>query len=189
MIFDVFRGQYGSTTVQLQSKLPSITFGGLETAKLYATEPNNRGDIVVKPIVLSAVIEINNPIIKNDDDCFADFDVLVDKLGIDFMWKMAEKHSCYIYNTNNWEDNYSEYNSVSELREANPKEIVNIYMDAYILLDDSEFVTYAKEHGYDGAIHMGNGQTCSELEYRIFFEEQVSKLQEVLCFQETSGIN
>lgn len=189
MKFDVFRGQYGSTTAQLQSKLPSITFGSLETAKLYATEPNNRGDVVVKPVVLSAIIQISNPIIKNEDDCFADFDILVEKLGADFMWCMAEKHSYHIYNTNNWGDNYSKYNSISGLKEANPKEIANLYVDAYVLLDDSEFVAYAKEQGYDGAIHMGNGQTCSELEYRIFSEEQVLKLQEVLCFQEVSDIS
>jgi hypothetical protein len=182
MKFEVFRGQYGSITAELQSKLPSITFGSFKTAKLYATEPNKREDKVIKSIVLSAFIQINNPIINNNSDCFADFDVLIDRLGTDFMWYMAEKHANHIYNTNNWEDNYSQFNSISELKKCKPMEIINLYLDAYVLLDDSEFVAYAKEHGYDGAIHIGNGQTYNELEYRIFSEEQVSNLQEVSCF-------
>lgn len=56
----------------------------------------------------------------------------------------------------------------------------NLYIEAYLLLDDDEFVQKAKELGYDGAIHIGNGKTSSELEYRIFSKTQISQFQEVL---------
>lgn len=180
MDIKTFRGQYGSTVARIQSKLPSITFGSLETAKLYSTHPNNSKDTIIKSIVLSVVIQIMNPIINNADDCFAEFDLLIEKLGAEFMWYMAEKHSDYIYITDNWEENYSNYVSISGLKQNNPKELSNLYMNAYVLLDDEELITRSKELGYDGAIHIGNGLTLDELEYRIFSEEQIIHIEELL---------
>jgi len=113
MNIDAFRGQYGSPTATIHSKLPSITFGSFESANVYALFPNSRNDIIVKSIVLAATIQINNPIIHNTDDCFADFDILIEKLGADFIWHIADKYETSIYATDNWGDNFFEYINIS----------------------------------------------------------------------------
>lgn len=179
MKIEVFRGQYGLFVAEIQTRLPSISFGSLKAASLYATKPNNRADIIVKPIILSAVIQILNPIINNTSDCFADFDLLIEKLGSDFMWYIAEKYAEHIYNTDNWQNNYSEYGCISTLKSLKPEELGNLYVDAYVFLDDEEFINHSMKLGFDGAIHIGNGQTYNELEYRIFSEKQILDVFEV----------
>lgn len=175
-----YRGQYGLPIPVIHTRRPSISFGSLKAAKLYAIEPNDRDGIVVKPIVLRADITINNPVIYNLDDCFAELGPLAEKLGADFMWEVALRLEDGIYSTGNWQDNYSEeYGILYDLYKDNSEALDDLYIDAYLLLDDAEFVKRAASLGYDGAVHMGNGETCDEIEYRVFGLEQIRNMRVV----------
>lgn len=178
MEYNVYRGQHGTKEIKIHSKLPSISFSNYDSAEIYANTPNNHKDVIVKSMVLSAYIKIENPIIKNEDDCFADFDKLVEKLGKDFMWEIAKEEGIAnsIMATNNWDENFSDYHDVKELHSEMPEAIMKLYTDVYLLLDNITFIRKAKEKGFDGAIHMGNGATFDTLEYRIFSESQVMHL-------------
>ena len=172
MEYLVYRGQYGSKSNKIETRLPSITFSNLESAMQYAFSPNNSSDNVINSRVILAKVIINNPVI-NAKDCFADFDLLIEKLGEDFIWKMAEKYSEQIYLTDNWQNNYSKYKTINNLKVNNKNTIYDLYMNAYVLLDDNEFISKSLENGYDGAIHIGNGFTHDTLEYRVFNKNQI----------------
>jgi len=51
--------------------------------------------------------------------------------------------------------------------------LMNLYFNAYKFLDDLVEVDRLKAAGYDGAIHIGNGETAGVLEYRVFDLRQV----------------
>lgn len=176
MEYLVYRGQYGSKSNKIETRLPSITFSNLESAMQYAISPNNFNDNVINPRIILAKVTINNPVI-DAKDCFADFDLLIEKLGEEFIWKMAEKHSEQIYLTDNWQNNYGEYKTISNLKANNKNAIYDLYMNVYALLDDNEFISKSIANGYDGAIHIGNGFTHDTLEYRAFNNNQIEILK------------
>lgn len=176
MEYLVYRGQYGSKSNKIETRLPSITFSNLESAMQYAISPNNFNDNVINPRIILAKVTINNPVI-DAKDCFADFDLLIEKLGEEFIWKMAEKHSEQIYLTDNWQSNYGEYKTISNLKANNKNAIYDLYMNVYALLDDNEFISKSIANGYDGAIHIGNGFTHDTLEYRAFNNNQIEILK------------
>jgi len=170
----VYRGQHGNTE-DIQSRLPSITFvADPEVASTYAMEPNNRSEEAEAPKVIAAYLSIKNPVINNPDEPYVDFVDLIANLGAETVAIFAKKHQAYIINTNNWDENFSrDYGDVEELLTAKPEALKDLYMDAYPLLDDPEFVAAAKAAGYDGAIHTGNGASSDALEYRVFSKEQI----------------
>jgi len=172
----VFRGEHGETkTGAIRSKLPSLTFtDSANVASIYAEEPNDRNDIGGSARVVPAYLSIKNPIINNPNDPFVDFSDLIKKMGPLSAEKFARKFADYIENTGNWEENFADkYESVAELLDKNPNALSELYMDAYVLLDDPDFVDSAKSYGYDGAIHIGNGVSGDAMEYRVFDESQV----------------
>ena len=178
MLYEAYRGQYGHKDALIHSRYPSIAFSSEEAAIIYANNPNQRDDIVICPVVLKAVVSIENPIIINYDDCFVDFDYLINVFGVDFTWRMAKKFFYYIVETNNWEEYFSsDYSDLEALERKEPHRLADLYMDIYPLLDDAEFIAHARNKGFDGAIHIGNCVTSSLLEYRVFSQDQILDLK------------
>ncbi len=175
----VYRGEHGDTKEEpraglFQSRLGSISFGSAEAASLYAEDPNNRNDRPVAPRVYPALLCITNPIIHNLDDPFIDLRALEAALGREHALRIACKFDHAIQNTNFWEEMAAELGvvSVEEVAQNHPDRLLEAYFDAFYLLDDPDEVRILAEHGFDGAIHMGNGDTSEDLEYRIFDESQ-----------------
>jgi hypothetical protein len=170
----VYRGEHGKPgTKDFQSLLPSLSFGSAAAANTYAESPNHHDHEAIAPRVTPAYLKIENPVIENRDDPFIDLSEVAAKLGHDMAMKMAREYAGSIANTGNWDENFSgEWDSVHEFLDAHPERVGELYMDAYELLDDPAFVKAAKAAGYDGAIHIGNGETFDDLEYRIFDPKQ-----------------
>jgi hypothetical protein len=190
----VYRGQHGNAE-NLETKLPSITFTETpETAGVYATDPNDHRDTPQAPKSLPAFLSIKNPII-NAPDPFAEFGDLAQKLGREVAMRFALKYAQSIEATGNWgdiEERLKEIgqgvDGVKEGLEADPELLDELYMDAYLLLDDPEFVEAAKAAGFDGAVHYGNGESASEKEYRIFDRDQArSSISELSLAQGRRG--
>lgn len=172
----VYRGEHGLDQGQdIQTRLPSITFvRDPEIASGYALAPNDYRETPQNPRTIPAYLRIENPIIKSSSDPFVDFKDLIPKLGEPFVLKMALKHGDRVESTGAWIEEFSqEFMMVEEMLEADPRNLDKLYMDVYPLLDDPEFVAAAKAAGYDGAIHIGNGESATELEYRVFDQSQI----------------
>jgi len=175
----VYRGEYGANQDLpgdnlFQSRLGSISFGSAEAASFYAEEPNNRNDRPVAPRVFPALLSITNPIIHNLEDPFIDLSALEAALGREHALRIACKFGHAVQNTNCWEEMAAELGvvCVEEAVQDHPDRLLEAYFDVFYLLDDPDEIRLLKEHGFDGAIHMGNGETADELEYRIFDESQ-----------------
>lgn len=174
----VFRGQHGKSEVE--SRLGSISFSDTESdAKIYSESPNNKTlDATAKnPNVIKANISIKKPVINTPDDPFIEMSVVKDILGEERAKEIAIKNSEFITDTNNWEENYSDYSSVEELLKAKPEELGKLYMNAFPIFDDIEIVKEFKEKGYDGAIHAGYGEGDGA-EYKVFSPEQVKPIKD-----------
>jgi N12 class adenine-specific DNA methylase len=173
----VYRGEHGNGDGQPRTTLASYTFvDDAKVASTYAMSPNDTRNFLSaeSPKVIPAFLSIQKPIIENRDDPFVEFSDLAQKLGRDTAIKFARKHADWIQNTSNWDENFAgEYDSVDALMDANPSAVSELYMDAYPLLDDFAFVGAAQDAGFDGAIHVGNGESMDAVEYRAFRPEQI----------------
>ena len=119
-------------------------------------------------------LKIEKPIIKNLDDPFIDLAHIEKELGIEEAMRIAKKFSSDIEYTGNWDENYAgKYASVGDLLKRHPQELKNLYFDTFKYLDDPEEVALLQKKGYDGAIHVGNGETSTSTEYRVFDPSQV----------------
>jgi ADP-Ribosyltransferase in polyvalent proteins len=175
----LYRGEHGALVDDeyLQSRLNSLSFtADRDAANTYALSPNNSqfDSVAEAPRVTPVHLKIENPIIENHSDPFIDLSHLADKLGRREAKRIALKFDRDIRYTGNWEDNYArEYGSVAQLLKKKPNELKNLYFNAHKFLDDITEIERLKEAGYDGAIHIGNGETASVLEYRVFNPRQV----------------
>lgn len=171
----VYRGEHGAGDRGPQSTLASLTFtNDPDVASTYAQTPNDTRNFVSaeSPRVYAAYLSIQNPVFNNQDDPFVDMSILVDRLGRENAEKIARKFSDRIMNTGAWEE-FADYEDVGALLDAQPGALESLYVDAYPLLDDFQFVGMAKDSGYDGAIHMGNGESMDAVEYHPFSINQV----------------
>lgn len=175
----VYRGEHGKTEDgDVQTLIGSYTFiAERDIANTYAESPN---DYRVQPEasrVVPAYLRIENPVINNRDDPFWEFSDIIEKFGLEEAKRLAIKHADSIENTGNWMDDedgqYAGLDSVKQLVKEKPELISTLYMDAYPLLDDKEFVELATSKGYDGGIHVGNGESAMETEYRVFSKNQI----------------
>lgn len=172
----VYRGEHGKTADgDLQTALGTYTFTrSPAVASAYASQPNDykMGSVAEQPRVIPAYLSIKNPLFNKSDDPFVDLSEIAMKLKSPaFAMHMALKHAAHIENTNNWEEIGA--SSVKSFLHFEPEGINRLYVDAYVLLDDPEFIEFARESGFDGAIHLGNGESALELEYRVFDKKQV----------------
>lgn len=174
MEYLAYRGEHGAESDgDLLSRGGSLTFSeNLITASLYARHPNNLNDVPVCPRVLWSRIRIDKPF-GDPDDPFVDIKTIASLVGINRARYYAIKYDRYVYRTNNWQENFSEYRFVDDVPDD---KLGDIYLDIYPLLDDPEFVAELKALGYDGALHGGMGDSSLEVEYRVFDPGQVTIL-------------
>ncbi len=168
----VYRGEHGTGNSLPRTAIGTYTFtNDSVVAGVYAECPNDRRnfDYAESPRIMPAYLSIKNPIIDDSNNPFAEFSDLILKLGCRTSEIFARKHGEWIRETNNWNDNYrKKYATVDHLLNSRPQELINLYMDAYPVLDDHAFVMAAEAAGYDGAIHAGNGASMDAIEYRAF---------------------
>lgn len=175
----LYRGEHGALVEgeYLQSRLNSLSFtADRDAANTYAMSPNNSqlDRTAEAPRVTPVHLRIENPIIENRNDPFIDLSQLADKLGCREAKRIALKFDSDIRYTGNWDDNYAiKYDSVAQLLKEKPNELKNLYFNAHRFLDDPEEIERLKGAGYDGAIHIGNGEPATGLEYRVFDPRQV----------------
>lgn len=179
-----YRGEHGASSGIIHSRTPfSVTFGSRRAATAYALHPNLATDKAVQPRIIAAHLRIEKPLVNSPDDGFIDIPVLVDRVGRANAERIALKLADHIYNTDNWHENMAgAFESVADLLERASERFGELYLDLYPILDDSESVQIFKQAGFDGAIHMGNGETFGEIEYRVFDVAQISPIS-VSCAQ------
>lgn len=175
----VYRGQHGQPgTSIIQTRLPSITFSNLEAAIEYATVPNNPSDRVYKAQVVKADLRIEKPLPLSEDDPFIDAPVILQIMGHDAGADFLIKKDLHIYNTDNWIERFADsFGDVATMVTQSPDLLDELYLDAFVALDDPGFVAAAMALGFDGAVHCGNGLTAAEREYRVFSDSQISNLE------------
>ncbi len=175
----LYRGEHGALVEgeYSQSRFNSLSFtDDSDAASTYAMSPNNNqlDRTAEAPRVTPVHLRIENPIIENRNDPFIDLSHFADKLGCREAKRIARKFDRDIQYTGNWNNNYaSEYDSVAQLLKEKPDELKNLYFNAHKFLDDPVEIERLKKAGYDGAIHIGNGETATSLEYRVFDLRQV----------------
>lgn len=165
----VYRGEYGEDNGRMQTKLGSFTFSSSEAASAYAAEPNDGSDPIA-PRVIPSYLSIRNPIFTDPDDPYVFLSDLIGKLGRDTALKFARKHEDRL-GEGAFEDDRT-LSSLENVIENQPEKLGSLYIMAFPLLDDPEFVKVAKAAGYDGAIHGGFGD-FDDTEYRVFDETQI----------------
>ncbi len=179
----VYRGQHGRRIpgAPLQSRLPGYTFCTKEVAETYAHEPNDRRDYPMDPHVIQAYLRIEKPVFVLEDP-FAEFSHLIEVLGYDRAARIARDLDEHIQGLGLWCDSDDglgrEFRSVADLLDRAPERLRELYVDAYLVLDSTEYVAWFKEAGFDGAIHIGNGESACDYEYRIFSPEQALVIPE-----------
>lgn len=171
----VYRGEHGApdNRTRFQSRMGSISFGSEAAARFYSCRPNRISDIVVEPRVISAFLSIQRPVMNRACDPFIEFREIELVLGFDKAREMALRMSPHIENTNNWIDRLGrEYETVSAFLLSGISSLEKLYVDAYPVFDDVQFVHWFRSAGFDGAIHGGTGVTAGETEFKIFSASQ-----------------
>lgn len=172
----VYRGEHGAdTSLEVQTNIGSYTFtDDPRVASFYAQDPNDSRMRAELPRVTPAYLRIENPIFNNTDDPFVELSWLEEKFGRDEAVRIARKFADNIEYTGNWmEDLANEFDSVDEMMDAAPERVGDLYFDAFRYLDDQEEMAKAKAAGFDGAVHIGNGESASAIEYRVFDRSQI----------------
>lgn len=173
----LYRGEHGTPPddKQFHSRLNSLSFSAdPAAASTYAMYPNVHKDVAKVPRVSPVNLKIEKPIIKNLDDPFIDLAHIEKELGLKEAMRIAQKFSDDIEYTGNWDENYADkYASVADLLKRRPQELRKLYFVTFKYLDDPQEVELLQKKGYDGAIHVGNGETSTSIEYRVFDPSQV----------------
>jgi hypothetical protein len=180
-VHGVYRGQHGPEGEDLiQTRLPSVTFSSYEAAHCYAISPNDRFEMPVTPRILKANLCIDRPLPISEHDPFIDAPIILDVMGMEAGSRFLIENAGHIYNTDNWCSRFAdEYQSVEEMAKRSPELLSELYIDAYVVLDDPDFVAAAVDKGYDGAVHTGNGETALTKEYRVFCMDRILDLEVV----------
>ena len=171
----VYRGEHGAPDkrTRFKTRLGSISFGSEAAARYYSCQPNRNSDWVVAPRLISAFLSIRRPVMNRAGDPFIEFSEIEMSLGSAKALEMALRLAPHIENTNNWVDYLGrEYETVSAFLLSSKGGLEELYVDAYPVFDDIEFVQWFRSAGFDGAIHGGTGITAGETEYKIFSASQ-----------------
>lgn len=170
----VYRGEHGTSSEPVHSRHRAISFGTAVAASSYAISPNNPADVPAAPRVMAAYLSIAKPVIDNRDDPFIEMGTVLEKLGRDKAERIARRFAGHIENTGNWVDGFAhDFESVEQLLDLEPERLSELYLDAYPVFDDDEVVGWFADAGYDGAIHLGNGETALEEEFKVFDRSQI----------------
>lgn len=173
----VYRGEHGAPPKdqRFHSRMTSLAFcDDPAVASTYAMHPNVHKDVAQAPRVSPVHLKIEKPIINNLEDPFIDLAHIEKELGRKEAMRIARKFSNDIEYTGNWDENYANrYASVDDLLKRRPQELKKLYFDAFKYLDDPKEIALLQKKGYDGAIHVGNGETSTSTEYRVFDPSQV----------------
>jgi hypothetical protein len=178
-----YRGEHGKKelTGSFQSRLASFSFGSLKTAKTYATSPNNLSDRPIDPRVYKVHLALENPVINEPSDQFIEFADILKALGPDKALQIAREQEDHLCNTDNYGGLLDEFNSkdINELHKAMGDSFFGrLYVDAYPVFDNKNYVKWFKEAGFDGAVHGGSGTSSMEAEYKVFDTKNVRVLRE-----------
>ena len=177
-----YRGEHGARSEsKFQSRLGSLSFGSIEAAKTYATQPNHYHERPVDPRVYKAHITIENPIFNNPNDPFVDLDILRKAIGDEKTLQIARDLEDHLLNTNNFLELLEDHDcmTLDDLHKKLGSDVLDLlYVDAYPVMDSETYVGWFKELGYDGAVHGGNGATALEAEYKIFDPSQAQIIKE-----------
>lgn len=186
----LYRGEHGGVAdvaAGWQTALGSVTFtDSPELASLYAMEPNDSRMLAQQPRVLPVFATVREPVFDTRDDPFVDFGLIAQRLGRRAALHFAVKHSQAIEATGLWVENEDgvasreqgghRYESVPAMLKEHPLRLDSLYIEAYRLLDDPEFVLLARAAGCDGAIYAGFGDSVEgqpPFEVRVFSANQV----------------
>jgi hypothetical protein len=178
----VYRGErHNPDTSKFHSRLPSLSFAGLEAASQYSIRD---WDVATKSHIHEVFLNIQNPVF-NSEDPFIEYPEIEAVVGKELATALVIRHSDHVMNTGNWNEHLDPgmaYRNVAELLAAQPEKIEDIYLDIYPILDDVEFVHTAQKAGYDGAIYIGTGANMQESEYRIFDASQAYCAKTGRCY-------
>ncbi len=172
----VFRGEHGKPDRRVfQTRWGALSFGDFETAKLYATDPNDHRDRIFQPRIMPAYLKITNPIINNPHDPFLDLARIEKTMGRDEAVRLAHKFARQIRGTGFWYElkEESDIRSVPEFIKKHPERLGELYFQAFDYLNDAEEVARLQKANFDGAIHCGFGDNGTEVEYKVFDVSQV----------------
>lgn len=173
----VFRGEHGAETGPLQCRLGSISFGSLEAARCYASTPNNSRDSPIAPRIIEAHLTIRRPVINQPNDPFMEMSDIIQAVGVEKATRIALGLAEYIEDTDHWGRTYADdFTGVRDLLSQRPDALSDLYLLAYRVLDQSEYVSWFSDAGFDGAIHAGSAVTACEAEYKVFSPDQVTIL-------------
>lgn len=179
-----YRGEHGPKREDpgFQSRLASLSFGSLETAKTYAMSPNNTNDTVVNPRLYKVALTIDNPVMNDAHDPFIDFSVIRQAVGDDKAFQMGLELEEQLLNTDNFLELLEENacSTFTQLHGELGNELLdNLYVDAYPVFDNKTYVDWFREAGFDGAVHGGNGVSAMEAEYKVFDAKNVRVLRTI----------
>lgn len=174
----VFRGEHGRQDCRrIQSRCAAISFGDLETAILYASDPNDRSLVAEEPRIMPAYLHIANPLVTDTSDPFIDLKRLEEMFGREEAVRIALKFEASIRDTGFWYENVQpEFRSISvaDFLESFPERLPELYFQIFVYLNDAEEVAKLKAAGIDGAIHCGFGDNATDPEYKVFDEGQIA---------------
>ena len=157
-----------------QTRLPTLSFGSASAARLYATKPNNRNDVLISPRLFSGYLCIQNPVMNRPDDQFVELEDIARAIGKKAAREAAVHFKDHITNTCNWIDDIGmKFETFENYLNSRSFNLSDLYFDAYALFDDTHHSAIFRDAGYDGAIHGGCGETSGEPEYKVFSPEQV----------------
>ncbi|MGY3582200.1 hypothetical protein ACVIGB_000875 [Bradyrhizobium sp. USDA 4341] len=173
----VFRGEHGRREGNaFQSRLGSISFADLDSAAIYARQPNDRTEIARDPRVMPAYLRIERPFMLEPDDPYLELSTIIDALGRAEAIRVAVKFEAWIRRTDNWDhiqDGVGRDISVADFIDRYPRRLTKIYFMAYPFLDDPVETAKLRAAGFDGAVHAGSAVTAGRPEYKIFAPESI----------------
>ena len=167
----VWRGQH-SGAEQIETRLPTIAFGSREVAKLYALEPNDPDDDVVRSLLFEARLSPKNPLVTCDPkwvDPFWDLDEIARTFGRDVMEIVAMQCRFSITDTNSYEKLHTETGFYfDEMIAAWPERISHLPpVEVWRALGIPDVTNILRARGHDLVVLGGSGESAGELEWHV----------------------
>ena len=168
----VWRGQWGGEA-GLRSALPTIAFGSHAAATIYAHSPNDRtlSAAAPAPQVFEARLtpsRVYARMMPDAGDSFLDLDVVAEDFGDDMVDLLIREFGSHIKDTGSFEHLFSEHGIDLPQMPAAWREGRLPYlppMQAYLALQQPEFVEALRGAGYDAVLIGGCGMNAREREW------------------------